>query len=493
MFSDFTLPELDQVLQKSRQAFVAYRQLSTRQRAAFLRAIATELEKCGDQLLHTAMQETHLPEARLRAERSRTLYQLTSYADACERGDWMEISIEPADDTRMPPRPDLRKMRVPLGPVVVFGASNFPLAYSTAGGDTASALAAGCTVVVKAHPAHPRTSHLVADAILNASAYLNMPGGVFQHVYGAGFETGKYLVQHPYTCAVGFTGSRSGGKQMFDWAMERPHPIPVFAEMGSINPVFLFPYKLAADPGATASMYAASITLGVGQYCTNPGLLIGVEGMALQQFMHDLGRCIQQVLPAPMLHPGIVAAYKQNKGAAILQEGVHLVAESEGDVQAGDGLPTVATVDAVTFLSNPLLHQEVFGPFSLVVRCKDMDQMLQVAGRIEGQLTATIMATPQETQSYAALIDAIRQICGRIIYNGVPTGVEVCTSMQHGGPWPATTDSRFTAVGGDALARFARPLCYQGWPNDLLPDALKNENPLALNRRINNEWTRAAI
>lgn len=492
MFPDFTLQEVHEVLLRSQQAFQHYRNTPLQTRARFLRSIAEGMEQLGDRLIHTAMAETHLPEARLRSERARTLFQLRSYADACERGDWLECTIDTAGHVSAT-QPDLRKMHIPLGPVVVFGASNFPLAYSTAGGDTASALAAGCTVVVKAHPAHPQTSHLVADMILQQAAFLNLPEGVFQHVYGKSFEVGKALVQHPATAAVGFTGSLSGGRQLFDWANQRSNPIPVFAEMGSVNPIFLLPAQLAANPAGIAEKLAASITLGVGQFCTNPGLIIGIADAALQQFVHDLGRHIQQTAPGTMLHSGIVAAYKTKKGEALLQEGVHLVAESEQEVQPGQGLPTVATVRAADFIKNPLLHEEIFGPFSLVVQCSNMDEMHAVARQLQGQLTATVWGTDAELQQHAPLLQLLQQRCGRFICNGVPTGVEVCLSMQHGGPYPATTDSRFTAVGADAIRRFARPLCFQNWPDHLLPEALRNANPLQLLRRVNNTYTRQPL
>ena len=493
MYNDFSVAEVNEVMQQSWQAFHAYKKMPLKARADFMRAIAVELEKCGDHLIHTAMKETHLPEARLRGERGRTILQLNQYADACERGEWMDLSIDTAIPDKSPPKPDIRKMMMPLGPVVVFGASNFPFAYSTAGGDTATAFAAGCTVIVKAHPAHAETSHIVADAILNAAAYLNMPEGIFNHVYGQGFEVGKALVMHPYTKAVGFTGSYAGGKQLFDWANQRKEPIPVFAEMGSVNPVYLLPEQLNTSVSQIATMYAASITLGVGQFCTNPGLIIGIESDALKTFIHDLGKAIQKVAPAPMLHAGIVKAYKENKGVALLQDGVHLVAESETEVKANEGLPTVAIVDAQTYLKNPLLHKEVFGPYSLVIRCADANEMLQVAQHMEGQLTSTLMATGNDIRKNEALVDAVKNSCGRLIMNSVPTGVEVCLSMHHGGPFPATTDARFTSVGADAIKRFARPICFQNWSNQLLPDELKNENPLNVLRRVNSEWTNKSI
>lgn len=316
VIKEATQRDIDNALENAWQAFLVYRRLGLSQRAAFMREIGKEVEACGDELIQTAMRETHLPEARLRSERARTIFQLTSYADACEKGDWLDIRIDTALPNRNPPKPDIRKMLVPVGPVVVFGSSNFPFAYSTAGGDTACAFAAGCPVIVKAHPAHPATSALVAAAIQRAIKTCGLPDGLFSHLFGASFEVGKALVTHPLTKAVGFTGSYAGGKQLFDWGQQRKEPIPVFAEMGSVNPVFLFPEKLASEAPQIAEQYAGSITLGAGQFCTNPGLIIGEEGPALQLFIHDLGKRIQQINPAPMLHPGIVKAYKEKKGEA---------------------------------------------------------------------------------------------------------------------------------------------------------------------------------
>ena len=483
MTNDTTIHEINEVMSASWKAFHAYRKLSLKQRAGFMRAIAKELEAAGDELIQTAMQETNLPEARLRGERGRTIYQLESYADACERGDWLEARIDHANPGKTPPKPDIRKMLVPIGPVVVFGASNFPFAYSTAGGDTATAFAAGCPVIVKAHPAHPQTSHLAAQAIFRAADKTGMPAGIFAHVTGMSFEVGKALVTHTYCKAVGFTGSYAGGKQLFDWANQRPEPIPVFAEMGSVNPVFLMPGKLAVSAGEVATQCAGSITLGVGQFCTNPGLIIGIDGTDLQQFIHDLGKAIQQTMPGMMLHQGIADNFTNKREEALMQENVHLVAES---AQSGEdrctGLPTVATVDGKTFLANPLLHKEVFGPYSLVVRCADAAEMLNVTLHLEGQLTATLMATTADMLNNVELVEAVKNICGRFVMNGVPTGVEVCLSMQHGGPFPASTDSRFGSVGADAIKRFARPLSFQNWPDELLPEELKEGNPLGITR-----------
>lgn len=487
MFKDATKEEIDVVMQQAWKAFHAYRKLPLKARADFMRAIAKELEASAEKLIQTAMRETNLPEARLRNERARTIFQLTSYATACEEGTWLEARIDTAVPDKNPPKPDIRKMLIPLGPVVVFGASNFPFAYSTAGGDTACALAAGCPVIVKAHPAHAQTSEIVAMAILEAVDKCNMPKGIFAHVHGASFETGKALVMHPHTKAVGFTGSYVGGKQLFDWANQRKEPIPVFAEMGSINPVFLLPEKLKQSAPEVAKMYASSITLGVGQFCTNPGLIIGLEGEGLQTFINALGEEIKKTSPGTMLHPGIFKSYVEKRALALSQESVETVAVAATEPVFNQGAPTIATATGQAFLNNPVLHQEVFGPYSLVIRCKDMTEMLEVAKNLEGQLSSTLMATETDIRYHEELVEAVKNICGRFILNAVPTGVEVCLSMHHGGPFPATTDSRFTSVGADGIKRFARPICYQNWSNELLPDELKNENPLGIWRTVNNE------
>lgn len=492
---DSGVEEINKAIENSWLAFHQFRRKPLKQRADFLRTIAAEIEALGNKLIHTAMLETNLAEARLRNEKARTIFQLRDFASACEKGDWLDTRIDTAFPERNPPKPDIRKINVPLGPVVVFGASNFPFAYSTAGGDTASAFAAGCPVVVKAHPAHYQTSLMVAGAIQEATQKSNMPEGVFSHIAGASFEVGKALVMHQRTKAVGFTGSFAGGKQLFDWANQREVPIPVFAEMGSVNPVFLLPEKLSAGAKDIAAMYAASITLSVGQFCTNPGLIVGIEGESLQRFIHDLGKAIQKTEPEKMLHAGIAAAYTDKREAALMQDNVHLIAESAHSVDKPEikALPTVATVDAKTFLENTVLHKEVFGPYSLVIRCADSNEMLQVAKNLEGQLTSTIMATEADIVNNHELVEAIKNICGRLILNGVPTGVEVCHSMQHGGPYPATTDSRFTSVGADAIRRFVRPVAFQNWPDSLLPDELKNSNPLGIWRMVEDEWSNGGI
>jgi len=490
-FQDATLAEIDSVMNSAWQAFMMYRETTLRQRADLMRRIAGEMEAAGDELIQTAMRETNLPEARLRNERARTMFQLTSYADACEAGHWLEVRI----DTAVPDKgdPDLRKWQVPIGPVVVFGASNFPFAYSTAGGDTASALAAGCPVIVKAHPAHAETSEIVAKAIARAVAKEKLPAGVFAHVHGAGFDTGKALVTHTHTRAVGFTGSYGGGKALFDWANQRKVPIPVFAEMGSINPIFLLPGKLASSAKEVAALCFGSITLGVGQFCTNPGLIVGIEGKDLDLFIEELGEAISKAVPGTMLHPGIAKAYTEKRAAALAQADVETVAVAVVEPQVNQGRPTVASATAEAFFRNPLLHQEVFGPYSLVIQCKNKEELLGVVRHLEGQLTTSLMATDQDVIDHPEVVAAAQDICGRFILNGVPTGVRVALSQQHGGPFPATTDSRFTSVGADGIKRWVRPLSYQGWPNALLPDALKNGNPLHLWRMINDKLTNDAI
>ena len=490
-YKDALPEEINRAMEQSWQAFHVYRKFSLKQRAEFMRAIATELENSTDEMVKVAMSETNLPEPRLKSEFTRTQFQLKSYADACEEGSWLEARIDTAIPDRNPPKPDIRKMLVPLGPIVVFGASNFPFAYSTAGGDTACA--AGCPVIVKAHPAHAQTSELVAQAILRVAKKLNLPEGIFAHIHGASSAVGQALVTHTRTKAVGFTGSYLGGKALFDWANQRKEPIPVFAEMGSINPVFLLPGKLKESAQEIVKMYAGSITLSTGQFCTNPGLIMGIEGDDLQNFITSLGNEIRKIAPSTMLHPGIAKSYNQNRSNALSQEEVITVAVSETEMKENQGTPTIASASAHAFLSNPVLHQEVFGPYSLVIRCKDLGEMKMVAMHLEGQLTSTMMATPDDIRNNDELVESIKNICGRLILNGVPTGVEVCLSMQHGGPFPATTDSRFTSVGADGIKRFARPLAFQNWGNELLSEELKNENPLNIWRTVNNEFSKNKI
>lgn len=492
MFKDATSEEIEIIMNDAWAAFYEYRKMSLKSRADFMRSIADELKNTEEDLVQTAMKETNLPEARLNGELTRTIFQLNQYAAASERGEWLEAAIDtPTENNNS--TTDIRKMLIPLGPVVVFGASNFPFAYSTAGGDTACAFAAGCPVIVKGHPAHAETSEKVANAISKAVQKSKMPKGIFAHVQGAGIEVGKMLVMHPYTKAVGFTGSFAGGKQLFDWGNQRKVPIPVFAEMGSINPVFLLPEKLKTSAEEIAKTYAASITQGVGQFCTNPGLIIGIAGEDLKNFISVLGKEIEKTSPHKMLHQGIAKAFDEKREKALKEKNVSLVSVSSTQKKENEGTPTLATTTGDNFLNNPLLHQEVFGPYSLVVQCTDEKQIIEIAKHLEGQLTSTVMASENDLISNAELIEEIKNICGRFVLNGVPTGVQVCLSMQHGGPFPATTDSRFTSVGADGIKRFARPIAFQNWQNKFLPEELKNENPLQIWRTVNNEITKDAV
>jgi NADP-dependent aldehyde dehydrogenase len=447
-----------------------------------------------DELVKTYCSETGLPEGRAKGERGRTIFQLRSFADLVEEGSWVEASIDTAIPKREPvPKPDLRKMSIPLGPVVVFGASNFPLAYSTAGGDTAAALAAGCPVIVKSHPMHAGTGELVAFAIVKAAQKTGMPNGVFSNINSSGIKVGQQLVKHPGVKAVGFTGSIRGGRALFDLAAQREEPIPVFAEMGSVNPVVILPEALKSNGESLAKTYAGSITLGTGQFCTNPGLLLGIKGDTLNNFISNLSDEIIKIEPSCMLHPNIIGAYESNKARALAQSELTVVADFDTDVQTNFARQTITTVEGKTFLKNPTLHQEVFGPFSMVVQCENSKQLEEIITELEGQLTGTLIADKNEVSKYSDLIDALQNRVGRIIYNGVPTGVEVCPSMVHGGPYPASTDSRFTAVGIHSIKRWVRPFSYQDWPNDLLPDELKDENPLGISRLVNNKLTKNKI
>jgi len=482
---------ISQTMQDAATAFSAYQKTSPGNRAVFLETIAANIESLGDALIAKASEETNLPAARLTGERGRTTMQLRMFAQMLREGSWVEASIDTAIPDKAPPKPDLRKMLLPLGPVVVFGASNFPFAYSTAGGDTASALAAGCPVVVKGHPAHLQTSIMVAEAIQKAIESCNMPANTFQHVIDSSFEAGKALVEDPNTTAVGFTGSFTGGKALYDYAAARKNPIPVFSEMGSINPVVFLPDTLEKNAASLAKQYAGSITLGMGQFCTNPGLLIAVAGKGLDQFLQDLATEFEPVIPAKMLHKGIHKAYVEKMQAALNEKGVKLVAKANAVAGEMEAQPSLATVDGTVFLNDPLLHEEIFGPYSLMVICKDMNELEAVWRSLAGQLTTSIMGTDKDLADHPSLLDIAPSIAGRIVFNGVPTGVEVCPSMMHGGPFPASTDSRFTAVGIHAVKRWVRPVCYQNCPDALLPDALKDRNPLGIWRLVNNVWEKS--
>ena len=490
LFSEASAVEIEQAVTLAAKAFDAYKAISGVKKAKFLRTIADEIENLGDELIKTYCSETGLPEGRAQGERGRTTFQLRSFAQLLEEGNWVEAAIDTEDTNRQPmAKPDIRKLLVPLGPVVVFGASNFPLAYSTAGGDTAAALAAGCPVIVKSHPMHAGTGELVASAINKAIEKTAMPYGIFSNLNSSGIEVGVALVQHPKVKAVGFTGSITGGRALYNLAAQRPEPIPVFAEMGSTNPVIILPEAAKQNAADWAKQYAVSITTGAGQFCTNPGLILGIKGEELSRFIQLLSDEIIKIEPSCMLHPNIIGKYDSNKNTMLQQEGLKTVANIATDVKINYGRQTLTTVDGATFLQNTTLHQEVFGPFSMIVQCEDKEQLEAILHQLEGQLTGTILANETELSNYSNIVSALQNRVGRIIFNGVPTGVEVCPAMVHGGPYPSSTDSRFTAVGVNSIKRWVRPVSFQSWPDALLPQELQNANPLGILRLVNGKYT----
>ena len=457
------------------EAFKVYRNLEHIERAKFLLAIKDELNSVRSILIPVYCAESGLNEARAKVELNRTILQLEIFADLLNSDNWKGIEIEQADQDRSPiAKPSLRKMKIPLGPVVVFGASNFPLAYSTAGGDTASALAAGCPVIVKSHPMHAGTGEIVAGAIIRAAEATGMPDGVFSNLNSSGIEVGVSLVKDPNVKAVGFTGSIRGGRAIFDIANQREEPIPVFAEMGSINPVIISVGSLKNERDKWSTEYTKSITNGTGQFCTNPGLILGLKSEELDQFVQVLSDKINKVESSCMLHPNIKSAFKSNRQLVLEQSGVQKMTSEPKLENANYAEQTVVKVNGKEFLSNSKLHNEVFGPFTMVVVCDDTKELIEIIDNLEGQLTGTIIAEDNEWNDYAEVIEALKYRVGRIIFNGVPTGVEVCVAMNHGGPYPASTDSRFTAVGPNAIDRWLRSVTYQNFPTELLPKDLRN-------------------
>ena len=493
-FHEATTDEIDAAAALASEAFEAYKVVPDSGKATFLRAIAQEIEALGDALIHTYVKESGLPEGRARGERGRTMGQLNAFANLLDEGSWVEATIDTELPDREPmPRVDIRKMLFPIGPIVVFGSSNFPFAFSTAGGDTASALAAGCPVIVKSHPMHAGTGELVSSAIIKAAEKTGMPNGVFSNLNSSGIEVGQQLVMHPHIKGVGFTGSIKGGTALYRLANERDEPIPVFAEMGSINPVVALPSALSEKGVQWARQYAGSIMLGAGQFCTNPGLILGIKSTSLENFVESLGTEIEKLEPGCMLHPNIHHAYESGKVELSSQSGVNIVAEHGNEVAPNHAQQRVLVVDGQDFLKNPKLHQEVFGPFSLVVRCSNEDELTRILKQLEGQLTGTILGNAKEVKRFGKVVDALQGRVGRIIFNGVPTGVEVCAAMHHGGPFPASTDSRFTSVGTSAIRRWVRPVTFQNWPQESLPNALKNDNPLGIFRIVNDKHSNTKI
>lgn len=485
-FGGATKADVEQAAALAAEAFGPYRSLPYETRATFLEAIAEHIEAIGDDLIVRVMAETGLPRARLEGERGRTTGQLRLFASVLRDGGFLEARIDPAMPDRKPlPRPDLRLRNVPLGPVAVFGASNFPLAFSVAGGDTASALAAGCPVIVKAHPAHPGTSELVGRAIQAAVASVGLPPGVFSMIHDSGYEVSQALVADPRVKAAGFTGSRRGGLALAAIAQGRPEPIPFYAEMSSINPVILLPAALKARGEQIAPDFVAALTLGAGQFCTNPGLILAIDGPELDAFVAAAGKVVEAAPAAVMLTPGICQAFAHGVDALSADKAVTTVARGlPGADGSHAGRAALFSVKAADFLANPHLHEEVFGAASVVVRATDEAELAKVIDALEGQLTIAIHLEEADHALAGALLPALELKAGRILVNGFGTGVEVANAMVHGGPFPATSDARATSVGTLAIARFLRPVSYQNLPEALLPTELRTENPLGIARRV---------
>ncbi len=458
VFTEVTPTEVENACNLANSAFKEFRNKSDRERSEFLFAIAEEIENLGDELLSTYVTESGLSKERAVGERGRTLFQLRSFADMLMDSNWREETIEEKNNTVF-----LRKKLIPLGPIVVFGASNFPLAYSTAGGDTASAFAAGCPVIVKAHPMHAGTGDLVAQAILKAAKRTNMPNGVFSNLNSKGYELGIQLVDNENIKAVGFTGSIKGGRALMDIAAAREEPIPVFAEMGSVNPVVITQQALNSKSDYWARQYAQSITLGTGQFCTSPGLILGIDSELLDSFATVLSKEIMKIESSCMLHPAIKESFSKLKKEVMEQEGVQRLTTSSS-VSNNFAEQTVVMVSGKEALKNKSVQQEIFGPFTVIIKCQNEEELIAVIDQLDGQLTGTIIAEKKEFPYIQNIIDALQQRVGRLIFNGVSTGVEVCPAMHHGGPYPASSDARFTAVGLHSVRRWLRSIVFQGFP-----------------------------
>lgn len=470
-------------------AAIAYADLPLATRAAFLDAIAANIEALGETLIERAARESGLPLARITGERGRTCGQLRLFAKEVRDGQWLKLRIDHADPQRTPPKPDLRLRMVPLGPVAVFGASNFPLAFSTAGGDTASALAAGCPVVVKGHPAHPGTSELIAGAIVRAAADTGVPAGVFSLLSGTGNTLGAGLVADPRIQAVGFTGSRTGGEALMKIAAARPRPIPVYAEMSAINPVILLPGALASRGKALAAGFVGSLTLGSGQFCTNPGLVLAIDSAELDLFLAEAGQIVESQAPQTMLTAGIHAAFEKGSAALAATAEVKTIARGVHPTGPHEGRAALFSVSAADWLAHSELQHEVFGAASIVVRCADRDELLAVLAWLEGQLTATLHMDETDWDDARVLLPVLERRVGRILANGWPTGVEVGHAINHGGPYPATSDGRTTSVGTLAIDRFLRPVSYQDMPPELLPQMLRDGGQEGVLSRLDGDWT----
>jgi len=495
VFHEASGAEVQGAMELAGRAAPALASLKPEAISGFLLAIREEILGLGDGLIERADAETALGQDRLRGERDRTVNQIKLFADIVSEGSWVDARIDPAMPDRKPlPRPDIRRMLQPIGPVVVFGASNFPLAFSVAGGDTVSALAARNPVVVKAHPAHPGTSELVGAAIMRAVKTRGMPEGTFSMLHSLGTEASIALATHAKTKAVAFTGSLRAGRALFDAGARRPNPIPVYAEMGSVNPVFVLPDVLREKAQPIAEGLYRSVLLGVGQFCTSPGLIFGIEGEAFQELVQRLEQMFGEGVPGTMLNSAICKGFAERFKVAAAVAGVNAkVSARTGNPQRTEGRPGLLVTNAGTWLNNPELHEEIFGPATVMVGCKSDAELLQCARALEGSLTATVHGTAEELAERRELVDVLGTKAGRLIFNGYPTGVEVGYAMHHGGPYPATTDAKFTSVGATAIYRFARPVCYQSFPEQLLPPELQNANPRKIWRTIDGRPTREPL
>ena len=478
-FQQATSDQISRALEAASESFELVAALRLTDRIRFLECIQKEMQLIQSEIIATYQMESALAEGRANGEFQRTMDQIQRFIELLQKGNFVKASLHTGG-------PDLRKMLYPIGPVVVFGASNFPLAFSTAGGDTISAFAAACPVVVKAHPYHAGTSELVAKAITKAVEKCKLPKGIFSHLGGQSHDIGSELVSNPLVKGVGFTGSFSGGKALYDLAQQREEPIPVFAEMGSINPIFILEAKLKSDR-SLAEAIAQSVTLGTGQFCTNPGLIVVCDPSGQFDLAKEISDRMEGLQLPPMVHENIQIQYDEQLSSFDSSNKLDTFFKSETCSAA------IGSVNATRFLSDHSLMQEVFGPFTLVVECKNEEELIAVGASIEGQLTVTILGEPSDAGVSKKLLSKLKSNAGRILFQGVPTGVAVTEAMQHGGPFPATTDSRFTSVGTDAVYRWLRPVAFQDCPNELLPAALQNENPLGILRTIDGKLTTDAI
>lgn len=495
-FHEATQQEIDDAVTLADSVFSEFRDKLADFRADFLEAIAEETMALGDEFLERTSAETGHPLPRCAAERERSVKQAYLFAEMIREGSWVDARIDLPDPMREPlPKPDVRSLLQPVGPVAVFGASNFPIAISVLGADTISAFAAGCPVIVKAHPAHPGTCEMAARAILKAAERTRMPDGVFSLIHGRTTEVGTGLVQHPKLTAAAFTGSLAGGRALFNVANNRPIPIPFYAEMGSVNPVFVLPGAIKKGVNHVSAGFVGALTQGVGQFCTNPGIVAGVESEEWNNFATDVAERVSGFSPATMLHPGIHHAYTTGIDSRNEIEEIELIGKSgvDPDPEKNEAAAYVYRTSFDGMSSNPELYEELFGPVSTLVGCAGLDDFVAMAERLDGSLSATIHGTEQDLIDYRPLVKVLQRKAGRLIFNGYPVGLEVCHSIHHGGPYPATCHSYFTSVGTRCIERFVRPVCYQDWPNSQLPLALQNANPRGVWRMVDGERTRESI